>query len=203
MVHFAYEKTNPKLNLIQRQADDFLLLADEITRLGYTSFIEDVRLRLYDYHKDIHKIQFLERLIIRFKIDFDNHMEVCSVTPKSECLENQIFEHVIFFLQEEMDELDENLDSKYFNENYRESLNSGIQEISERLQRVEGGQEVTYNDIMEELEDLKNLYFLSKKNWVEMFIGKFSSMVAGGMISETVSKELIEYIKINYPDLIG
>ena len=64
------------------------------------------------------------------------------------------------------------------------------------------GQKITYDDLFKELQELKSFYYLNKKNWIEMFTGKLSGMIAGGMISETISKEIVEVIKEYYPDLI-
>lgn len=43
-----------------------------------------------------------------------------------------------------------------------------------------------------EEQELDNLYFLGRKNRKEIFIGKFTEMTMAGIISETVSKGIIE-----------
>lgn len=54
---------------------------------------------------------------------------------------------------------------------------------------------------MQEMQELKELYFLSKKTWMQIFTGKITEMVAGGVISETISKELVNSISKTYPIL--
>ncbi len=61
----------------------------------------------------------------------------------------------------------------------------------------------TYDDLMEEIEQLKNYYFLSKKTWMQLLVGKVTEMVAGGIISETISKELINGVNEAYPLLLN
>ena len=58
------------------------------------------------------------------------------------------------------------------------------------------GQELIYNDLLNEIEELKELYFLGKKNWKQLLAGKIIEMVTGGVLNETVSKELIELTEI-------
>ena len=53
------------------------------------------------------------------------------------------------------------------------------------------GQQIIYDDLSAELQELKDFYILGKKKWYQLFLGKTAEMVIGGVISETVSKELI------------
>lgn len=194
---------NENLNLIQKQSDDFIRKSKIITQYNYQDFIGDVRIALYDYHKDIYKIQFVEQLILRFKQSYDDHLETCTYNPKQDCPENIVYANVLFFLQEELEELEENLDDTYFNQSYRNSLTSSMDEIISRFDKLETGQQITYDDLFQELQELKSFYYLNKKNWIEMLTGKLSGMIASGVISETISREIAEVIKTNYPDLIG
>lgn len=191
------------LNLIQKQAEGFLQKSDYLYGSNYNEFISDVRMALYDYHKEVYKIQFVEHLILRFKQSYDEHVENCTYKPKHDCPENLIYENVLFFLQEELEELEENLDESYFNKSYRDSLTDSMDEIINRFDKLETGQQITYDDLFQELQELKTFYYLNKKNWVEMLSGKLSAMIAGGIISETVSKEIVDVIKKVYPELIG
>lgn len=202
MIHIRRNK-DENLNLIQKQADDFIRKSETPNQYNYQDYIGDVRLALYDYHKDVYKIQFVEHLILRFKQSYDDHLEKCTYKPKQDCPENIIHENILFFLQEELEELEGNLDDRYFNQSYRNSLTESMDEILSRFNKLEMGQQITYDDLFNELQELKSFYYLNKKNWIEMFAGKLSGMIAGGVISETVSKEIVEVIKDNYPDLIG
>lgn len=60
-----------------------------------------------------------------------------------------------------------------------------------------------YEDLLKEINELKDLYFLGKKKWYQLLIGKSVEMAAGGIVSETVSKQIIEQVKSNLPGLIG
>lgn len=69
-----------------------------------------------------------------------------------------------------------------------------VDEILERLKRLELGQEVLYTDVKEDLDELKTLFHLGKKHWKQLLIGKVGEMVLSGIISETVSKQILKLI---------
>lgn len=190
------------LNLIQSQADQFIRNYGKINPNVYNEFIEAIRMKLYDYHKDIYKIQFVEYVILRFKQSYDDHELKCTILPKENCTEKKVYENILFFLQEELEELEANLDEVYFNKPYRESLDKSMNEILARFDKLDLGQQITYDDLFNEIQELKSFYFLNKKNWLEMLTGKLSTMVVGGIISETVSKEIVTLLQEKYNDLI-
>lgn len=188
------------MNIIQNQAKEFLEYNFNNGDL-YKNFISKVRNQLYEYRKIPHKIEFINYLIKTVKIEYDNHLEVCY--DLKNCDKNKFYENVLFFLQEEFEELELHLTPIDFNKDDRNNINDTLQKILDNLNTLKLGQEITYNDLFDEFEELKDLYFLNKKHWTEIFIGKLSEMVAGGVVSETVSKQIIELIKSNYTDLLN
>ena len=188
------------MNIIQKQADDYIMFKME-KHLGYKKFIEKVRSELYEYKKDVYKIEFIERIIQVAKIKFDKHLKNCA--DLKNCDTNKFYENILFFLQEELEELEVNLSNESFSRNERILLNVTLQKILDDLNSLKVGQELTYNDLSEEFEELKDLYYLNKKNWLQLFQGKITEMVAGGILSETISKEIVKILSENYTDLIS
>jgi len=84
--------------------------------------------------------------------------------------------------------------TKQFSYNEEQLLNSKIDQILKDLEDLKTGQEILWTDLTEELNELKELYNLGKKNWRQIFMGKLLDMVAAGVISETVSKEIAKAI---------
>jgi hypothetical protein len=74
------------------------------------------------------------------------------------------------------------------------SLNNKIDQMFDDLRSLKVGQEIIWTDVIAELAELKNLYSLNKKNWRQLFTGKLTEMVTSGIITETVSKKIVEYI---------
>lgn len=188
------------MNIIQKQADDFVKfhMSDHDE---YKEFIDKVRQQLWEYKKATYKIEFVEYVIRKAKIAFDEHLPKC--TSKNNCGINKFYENTLFFLQEELEELESELNPDNFSRDEKIMLNQTLQKIVEDLNTIKLGQQITYDDVKDEFEELKDLYYLNKKNWVQLFTGKLSEMVAGGVISETISKDLAEIIKNSYKDLIS
>ncbi len=137
------------------------------------------------------------------KQSFDEHLLVCQ--HKNEinvCGVNKYYENSLFFIQNERDVIIEYLPKTEFNLKERSDINDSLQKILEDLNKIKIGQEFTYDDIVEELNELKEFYFLNKKHWSQMLIGRLTEMVASGVVSETISKDIVETVLRNYDGII-
>lgn len=190
------------MNLIQQQTADFFKWQfDEHGR--YEDFIQKVRTQLYEYRKDAHKLEFIDHLMILLKVDYDKHLTVCTYPKeKGKCPTNKNYENTLFFVQNERDDILENLTLTDFTPQERIGINESLQKILADLDKIRLGQEITYDDLTTELEDLKEFYYLNKKHWSQMLIGRLTEMVAGGIISETISKGIVETVTKNYSGII-
>lgn len=188
------------MNLIQKQADDFIV-SELYEEDGHKEFIDKVRTELFEYKKDIYKIEFLQRVINQIKNRFDEHFENCK--DPTNCILIKFYENTLFFLQEEREDIENNLLPSDLKRNDRLLLNKTLQKILDDLNELKLGQELTYNDLSEEFDELKNYYFLNKRNWKQLFQGKLTEMIAGGIISETLSKEIVKILSENYDKLLG
>jgi len=103
-----------------------------------------------------------------------------------------------------LDEYGLSLDlSEQFDNQEKLDLDRKLDKILEDIQQMKMGQEAIYNDLFDEIEELKKMYFLGKKNWKQMLAGKTVDMVAGGVIGETVSKKLVEITGITMNNLLS
>lgn len=108
----------------------------------------------------------------------------------------QITAYGIEFLEEaeEHDEL-EYAPQDRFNENEIEVMKTKIDELTERIRAMEVGQQITYDDVMVEFQEMKALLtVLGKKNWIEILKGKMAD--AGlGTLTGKMADILIETTK--------
>jgi hypothetical protein len=184
------------MNLIQRQADDFFEYNhNEYGK--YKEFVSSVKSELWEYNKTAYKIEFIERIIVALKKGFDAHLTKCA----NDCAVKKHYENAIFFLQEELEELEGNIDTSSFSRTDKGEINEALQKIISDLNALKLGQQITYDDLALEFEELKDMMFLDKKTWSQLFIGKLAEMMVSGVISETLSKEIADSIKLNYPNL--
>ena len=190
------------MNLIQDQATRFYEW--KFNEYGtYQEFISEVRTQLYEYRKDVHKLEFLDYVLTMLKQGFDKHLEVCQhKNEKGVCDVNKNYENSLFFVQNEREEVIECLPTTEFNLQERSDINESLQKILEDLNKIKIGQEFTYDDIVQELNELKEFYFLNKKHWSQMLIGRLTEMVASGVISETLSKDIVKTVIKNYDGII-
>ncbi len=191
------------MNIIQQQAKDFIRFRfDEHGK--YEEFIDNVRTQLYEYRKDTHKFEFVDYIITLVKQGYDKHLTVCKhPNDTSKCFVNKNYENALFFLENERDELSKNTPPTEFNVQEKSAINESLEKIVADLEKIKMGQEITYDDLFEELKELKEFYFLNKKHWSQLLIGRLSEMVAGGVISETISKDIVETVTKNYTGLIS
>jgi hypothetical protein len=183
------------MNIVKRHANDFLRHQSSIH--NPREFIEEVETRLWDYNKDSHKVIFLDQLLNRFRIDLDKHTEKCTYKLKGSCPKEIKYEDVLFFLQNKLDEIEETLDPLELSREDRFNLSETLNKILIDINLLRLGQEITYEDLSQEFIELRENMHLSRKNWRELFVGKISDMVASGIVSETISKNVIKLVSEN------
>lgn len=191
------------MNLIQNQADKFYLYKYRESN-NYEEFIQELRWQLNEYHKDSHKLEFIDFIIHLLKTNYEKHLETCRFKDgdRLKCSQNEGYENSLFFAQNEKDKILEIISPEEFNFTERESVSKQLGQILESLNKIELGQEITYDDLSKEFESMKEYFYLEKKPWSQMFVGKLSEMVAAGVISETVSKDIIDLVNSSYNNLI-
>ena len=182
------------MNLISKQAEKFSLYNLDSNK-SYQDFIQRVNQELLQYSQFSHKIQFLETVMFEVKKEYDEHLPDC--TSKEDCSQNLYYESVIFFLNEQRVTLSENLTEHEFKESDIIRYRTGIDEILMKLNDIQLGQQFTYDDFSEQFEELKSYFFINKTSWNNMLAGKLLEMVASGVITETVSKQIISVIYSN------
>ena len=180
------------MNLIQKQAENFVQFKMSYSK-PYQDFVNLVKLEINQYSQIPHKIQFLETVMFEAKMEYEEHLPNC--TKLESCQQNLFYESVIFFLNEERQKLTKKLTAEEFNEADILRYKTGIDEILEKLNNLELGQQLTYDDFSDEFEEMKSYFYMNKKSWQLMLAGKLLEMVAAGVVSETVSKEIVGFFK--------
>jgi hypothetical protein len=179
------------MNLISKQAEKFSLYNLDSNK-SYQEFIKLVNQELLQYSQFSHKVQFIETLMCEVRKEYEEHLPDC--TSKDDCDQNFYFESIIFFLNEIRTIQNKNLTEREFKEVDIIRYRTGIDEILNKLNELQLCQQFTYDDFSDQFEELKSYFFLNKKSWNQMLAGKLLEMVAGGVISETVSKQIVEIL---------
>src|SRR5690606_2807657 len=165
-------------------------------------FIERIDEELILFKNISEKEKFLLMFCEKIKQERDEHEKTCDdpdyckksiLLKESEYFVSQRLEENSFIHFKEMD---------FFSKEEKAVLNKKIDDLLFEVKILKMGQELIYNDLYTEFEDLKNLYCIGKKNWKQVFLGKLSEMVLSGVIDETISKKIIHLIKEQIPDII-
>lgn len=180
------------MNLIQKQAKKFVIFKMNNGK-PYQEFVGQVKIEINQYSQTPHKIQFLETVMFEAKKEYEEHLPKC--TDLENCTKNLFYESVIFFLNEERQILSKELTTEEFNESDILRYKTGIDEVLEKLNKLELGQQLTYDDFSDEFEEMKSYFYMKKNTWQQMLAGKLLDMVAAGVVSETVSKNIVEMFK--------
>ena len=188
------------MNIIENIAQDFLE-ENYISSSNTNFFLSGIKTELARQRKDSDKIIFLSTLRNSISNWHDSHYEVCK--EKDDCDELKWHQKTIFYLNNMLDDYSIQSDQKdWFSENEKIDYSDKLDKIINDIQILKKGQEVIYDNLTEEIEELKNLYHLGKKNWKHILVGKTVEMITGGVISETISKELINLTDVATQNLL-
>lgn len=163
--------------------------------------VNEVKYQLYDFNSELDKIKFLNIHIDLVNEEYQKHLKTC--TNRENCSENERAETLIFYLQQELVNLGIQINNDTFTYDEKAEKDSQLEDILKQFNELKAGQQLIYDDILKEIQELKELYFLGKKKWHQLLAGKIVEMTAGGIISETISKDLLSMIKPSFSLLIN
>lgn len=183
------------MDFVRRQADEFVdykLIAAENNK----DFVDALKSEINNYYKTSDKLTFLEKCLRKIKEKRDAHLKVCK-TPNN-CWELRDLEYIIFFAEQELEKNGINhkdlFDSKEVSlmNDKLDGLISEIKVLKLDIEILKVGHQVIYDDFIEDFEKLKKQTYLDKRSWRQAFLGKFYEMTLSGIVSETISKKVVE-----------
>lgn len=179
-------------------------LVDAFIRGGMSDaseIISKVKTELYNIDEENDKVKFINIILEGNQLEYNRHLEKC--TAPETCQTNQDHEEVNYYLQQELRRIGVTINEDSFSGKEKEDLTEYLDKILSDLKDLKDGQKIIYDDLKEELEELKKWFIIGKKNWRQMAVGKFGEMVAGGIISESTAKPILDAIKKGVMNLIS
>lgn len=183
------------MDLIKKMADDFVKYKISGGAPEYKEVISDVKNIIYEIDDQRDKIKYLNIVLEANQAEYNEHKLICR--DKENCLTNFSHESISYFLGNELKKLGVVFDDDAFTLMDKQDSDSKLNKILEEIQTLKDGQQIIYNQITKDIEELKELYYLGKKKWHRQFIGTALEMTASGIVSETVSKSIIDIVKNN------
>jgi len=163
--------------------------------------INNIKLLTYDFESEMDKIKFITVHIDLVNDEYHRHLKTC--TDKEDCDINEQAETFLFYLQQELKGLGVAIDADTFTYEEKAVSESKLDVILKQFEEIKLGHQIIYDDILKEIQELRDLHFLGKKKWHQLLAGKITEMTVGGIISETVSKDLIEIVKPHFNRLLS
>ena len=163
--------------------------------------ISDLESQLYKFNRDKDKLKYLTVVSQYVQEEAVNHAKECK--SLATCGKSKIHREATFFINQMLEEYGIGINNEeIFSSEERYENNKKLDALLEEIEKLKMGQEIIYDDLIKEIEELKNLYFIGKKNWYQNLAGKSLEMVASDVVSETVSKKLISIAGVTFNKLI-
>ncbi len=191
------------MNIIQRHAREFypIMLDKSNFHSRPELSIRAVRSQILEYHKLSHKLVFLSELMFQTRIKYDEHLKECKKLEN--CQYNKYCDDILFFLNEEVEKINIIIQPNEFNLDDKTQIQEFEIEVIQKLKLLSLGQEIVYEDLINELSELKEYLYLNKRNWMQLFSGKLLDMVAGGIIEEVTAKSIVDFVKSEYSTILN
>jgi hypothetical protein len=154
--------------------------------------IAKVRNELFEIKSEQDKLGLLTIILEANELEYQDHLKGC--TNLKTCGTNKQHQRVAYFLQQELEELGININADHFTWDEKTQCNAQLDNLIETLTASNQILSEQLEILRIEIEELKNLYVLGKKNWKQQFAGKVSEMLCSGVISELTAKPIINNI---------
>jgi len=189
------------INLIKRHADDYFnRVIFDVT--DCEKFISYVKRNATRYDRTLDKRVFIERIAFQLKIKYDRHLLFCKLHETCACRFVKFFEAVLFYLQYELRKLENVLSRSESKSLEKQGLNSTLKVIVDRINSTEIGNKLDYQGFMREMEELKSYYYLNKKIWTQLLVGKLTDMLGQKIVNKSICKEILSAVDNIYPELL-
>jgi hypothetical protein len=183
------------MNIVIENAKRFV---DEVFRGSipvHGTFEEEFESNIGWLRTDKDKIDYINYIIKELNTIFEIHQKGCR---DEQCNKPYHYQMITYFLQHELADFGIVFNEDSFTTEDKLKADDILQKIIDDLNEIKAGQEVIFNEINE----LKDLYFLGKKKWYQLLAGKSFDMVASGIVSETVCKKIIQEFSVPMAKLI-
>jgi hypothetical protein len=189
------------MDIIKKLAEDFSNYHFNRRSVDSEEIVSLAQSEIYKIDNHLDKIKFLNIVLERNAIDLEKHKIGCTNTTT--CREDLAYANNTYFLTQELNRLGVQFNDDSFTSTEKNETESKLDKILQELKDIKDADQLLYDEFVKEINELRDLYYLGKKKWYQLLVGKGTEMVAGGIVSETVAKQVIETVKISFPHLLG
>lgn len=188
------------MNYINKRAEKFVqrFIYDQVH--NHTEVIDEAKSEIYNIDSDTDKVTFLRVILEHNAQEYQKHLLVCKMGDN--CQHNYDYESIAYFLTQELNLLGIRTNNDQFTIEERDDIKNKLDKLLSEIQTLKDGQQIIYDDLKAEIDSLKELFILGKKTWYQLLIGKTTEMVTSGVVSETISKEIVSTLKKEITNLL-
>lgn len=126
-------------------------------------FITMLNAQRYPFSRKDEKLRFISTVAERGKV-FAEHQALGCTSPE-ECLETRCYLEVLRFMDQMLKSFNIGINQEQvFSQEEQTALTQKIDELLGEIEKLRKGQEIIYDVLMKESEELKHLYFMGKEN---------------------------------------
>lgn len=182
------------MNYIEKKANKIVEQRLSRGRLGdVNKLLQIVGDDLYEIDSDEDKVVYLTVILEANDLAYNEHLKVCQ-NPNT-CTKNEDHERINYILQQELRKVGVETSEDVFSREEKATIVDELNRFASDLKDLKDGQQIIYDDLLAEIQELKKWFVVGKKNWRQMAVGKVGEMVVGGIISEATAKPLLEAVK--------
>ena len=177
------------MNIIEDIAKDFLV-ENYTGSENKNYFLSELKKELARHRKETDKIMFLSEIKNLIQEEYDEHYESCNEREECDILKWHL--KAILYVNNILEDYSiSSNEEDIFTNSEKKEYSKKLDKILDEIEVLKKGHEIIYDGISEEIEALKNQFYLGKKSWKQIIVGKAIEMAIGGVVSETISKDLI------------
>lgn len=173
------EESNDKFILGMVKRDYISVISGQAPE--HYEFKDNLETNLYNLDYEPDHLVYLKELERTLEIGLEKHIATCS-QPKP-CQGEESFKNALFITRSKIKNLNQDhhpfppyQPEDPFTQDQELNIKTKLDQILSHLEKIELGQQVTFDYFGEEFEDLKRLIpLIGKKNWLELFKGKLLS----------------------------
>jgi len=136
------------------------------------------------------KLGLLTKILESNEGEYQRHLLRCDNIKTCEI--NKKHQRVAYYLHQELSEIGFEIPNDSFTSKEKDDLNEKFNSLLDALIENEKLVQDQILQLKQEIEELKSLYIIGKKNWSQLLLGKTNEMIVAGIISEAISKPILE-----------
>jgi hypothetical protein len=176
---------------IQKTIENFSRdsITDNLT--NHLSIVLLAKKTINTIYKANDKIRILTGILEASNKEYENHVANCR-TPN--CPYDEAITYISYQLNQELERLGVVINEDAFTCEEKIVAEDKIQQIINELQTLKDGQQIIYDKVVKEFNELKDLIYLGKDKWYKTLLGTSVNLVASGVVSEATAKPILNII---------